>query len=82
MKLAKINPKINPKINAHGQTTIPKSIREAANLDACDEIAFEIKGDRLVVHKVTDGKCDYFKGFSRVLSKWCSPQDEKAWRDP
>ena len=69
------------KINARGQTTIPKSIREAANLDAGDEIAFEIEGDHVVVRKVTVGKSDYLKDVSEVLSEWFSTEDVEAWRD-
>ena len=69
------------KITARGQTTIPKSIREAANLGAGDVIAFEIEGNRLVVRKVMPGQDDYLQGLSEVLSEWISPKDEEAWRD-
>ena len=69
------------KITARGQTTIPKSIRVAANLNEGDVIAFEIEGDHLVVHKVIPGQDDYLEGLSRVLSEWVSPEDEQAWRD-
>ena len=69
------------KITARGQTTIPKRIREAANLDMGDVIAFEIEGDHLLVHKVTPGQDDYLRGLSEVLSEWISPEDEEAWRD-
>ena len=50
------------KITARGQTTIPKRIREAANLDEGDVIAFEIEGDHLLVHKVTSRQDDYLQG--------------------
>ncbi len=69
------------KITARGQTTIPKSIREAADLDEGDVIAFEIEGNHLLVHKVTPGQDDYLQGLSEVLSEWVSPEDEEAWRD-
>lgn len=69
------------KITARGQTTIPKSIRQAANLDAGDVIAFEIEGDHLVVRKVTPGQDNYLKGLSDILSEWVSPEDEEAWHD-
>ena len=68
------------KITARGQTTIPKSIRVAANLNEGDVIAFEIEGDHLVVHKVIPGQDDYLEGLSKVLSEWVSPEDEQAWR--
>ncbi|MCY4594162.1 MAG: type II toxin-antitoxin system PrlF family antitoxin [Bryobacterales bacterium] len=69
------------KITARGQTTIPKSIREAAKLNEGDLIAFEIEGDHLVVRKVIPGQDDYLGGLSKVLSEWVSPEDEEAWRD-
>lgn len=37
------------KIGSRGRTTISKPVREAAELHEGDTIAFEIKGDRLVV---------------------------------
>ena len=69
------------KITARGQTTIPKSIRTAADLDEGDVIAFEVRGDHLVVRKVTPGRDGYLQGLSEVLSEWISPEDEAAWRD-
>lgn len=69
------------KITARGQTTIPKSIRTAAKLDAGDVIAFELRGDHMVVRKVTPVNADYLEGLSEVLGEWISPEDEAAWRD-
>ena len=69
------------KITARGQTTIPKRIREAANLREGDVIAFEIEGSHLVVRKVTPGQDGYLQGLSEVMSEWASPEDEEAWRD-
>lgn len=58
------------KITARGQTTIPKSIREAAGLHVGDVIAFEIEDDHLVVHKVTPGRISGI-GVARGLSMSC-----------
>ena len=69
------------KITSRGQTTIPKKIREAANLRGGDMIAFEVEADHVVVRKVISGVDDYLKGLSEVLSEWVSPEDEEAWRD-
>ena len=69
------------KITARGQTTIPKSIREAADLHAGDVIAFEIEGSHLVVRKVMPVQDDYLQSLSEILSEWASPEDEEAWRD-
>ena len=69
------------KITARGQTTIPKKIRHAANLSAGDVLAFEIEGERLVLHKVTQGQDDYLQALSGVVGEWSSPEDEEAWGD-
>ena len=69
------------RVTARGQTTIPKRIREAANLRVGDVLAFEIEGDRMVVQKVTPGQDEYLQSLSEVMSEWRSPEDEEAWRD-
>ena len=69
------------KINSRGEITIPKSIRESANLAEGDVIAFEIEGDHLLAYKVISGRDDCLAGFSRGLSEWNSPEDEEAWRE-
>ena len=69
------------KVTASGQTTIPRSIREAAGLYAGDALAFETDGDHVVVRKVAGGPNDHLKGLSGTMSEWASPVDEEAWRD-
>ena len=71
------------KITARGQTTIPKRIREAANLQVGDVLAFEVEGNHLVAHKVTPGRGDYLhlQGLFEAMSEWRTPEDEEAWRD-
>lgn len=69
------------KITSRGQTTIPKRIREAADLNEGDVIAFEVEGDRVVAHKATPGQDDCVLGLSKLLSEWASREDEEAWRD-
>ncbi len=71
------------KITARGQTTIPKRIREAANLREGDVLVFEIEGDHLAVRKVgprVSGD-EYLLGLSQALGEWASPEDEEAWRE-
>ena len=69
------------KITARGQTTIPKGVREAANLREGDMLSFEIEGDHLVVRKVAPGRDDYLHGLSEVLGERVSAEDGEAWRD-
>ena len=69
------------RITARGQTTIPKRIREAANLREGDVIAFDLRGEHLVVTKVTRDSDGYLEGLSGVMNEWSEAEDEAAWRD-
>ena len=69
------------RITARGQTTIPKRIREEADLREGDLLAFDFTGDHLTVRKVVPGRDAYLKALSDSLSEWTSPEDEDAWRD-
>lgn len=72
---------LRARIGSRGRTTIPKTIREAAGLHEGDTIAFEIEGDRLLVHKVVPGRDEYLHGHGKLMGEWLSPEDEQAWRD-
>lgn len=67
------------RITAKGQTTIPVSIRKAAHLKAGDTLAFEIKGDHVIVRKINSPDDAYLKGVEEMLNEWSSPEDEEAW---
>ena len=69
------------RITARGQTTIPKSIREEANLCEGDLLAFEVEGDHVTVRKMVARRDEYLQGLSESLSEWASREDEVAWRD-
>lgn len=69
------------RITARGQTTIPKRIRERANLSEGDLLSFRVEADHLVVRKIPAEEDGYLSGLSETLSEWASPADEDAWRD-
>ena len=69
------------RVRAHGDTTIPKSIREAAGLYAGDTLAFETNGEQVTVHKVPRGRDGHAQDLSETMNEWVSVQDEEAWRD-
>lgn len=69
------------RITARGRTTIPKRIREAANLNAGDMLSFEVQRDHLVVRKARLVQDTYLHGLSQTLNEWNSLEDEEAWRD-
>ena len=69
------------RITSRGQATIPKWVREAANLNAGDLLSFEVQSDHLVVRKLPKASDAYLQGVSRTLDEWNSPEDEGAWCD-
>lgn len=69
------------RITARGQTTIPKSVRKAADLQEGDVVAFEVEGDRVVLRKVSTEQDAYLRGLGETMGEWTSPEDEAAWRD-
>ena len=69
------------RISARGRTVIPKSIREAAGLYVGDTLAFETRGDEVVVRKASGERDDHARGLPETMSEWTSPEDEEAWRD-
>ena len=69
------------KVTAGGQTTIPKSIREAAGLYSGDVLEFVTDGDQVMVRKVSRGRDDQVQDLSGAMSEWASAEDEEAWRD-
>ncbi len=69
------------RITARGQTTIPKRIREQANLSEGDLLSFEVRDDHLRVHKISPDRDGYLHAVSEGLNEWSSPEDEDAWRD-
>lgn len=44
-------------------------------------LAFETKGDFLVVRKVVRGRDEDEGGIFDLLSEWASQEDEEAWLD-
>ena len=69
------------RITSRGQTTIPKRVREAANLNAGDTLMFEAHSDCLVVRKMSPVDDAYRRGLLHAFDEWNSPEDEEAWRD-
>ena len=55
------------RITAKGRTTIPISIRKAANLNAGDTLAFEIKEDYLIIKKIVPPGDANLKSIEKTL---------------
>ena len=69
------------RITAQGRMTIPKRVRETANLNAGDLLLFDVRGDHLVVRKLPVAEDAHLRSLCRTLEEWSSEEDEAAWRD-
>ena len=69
------------RVGTRGQTTIPKRVRAAANLNADDTLAFEVQVDQLVVPKMPVADNAYLRRLAHTRDEWNSLEDEAAWRD-
>ena len=69
------------RMSARGRTTIPRSIREAAGIYAGDTLAFEVRGERVVVRKASRDGDGATRDVFEIMSEWTSSEDEDAWRD-
>lgn len=69
------------KFAARGQISIPRQIRESANLRAGDAVAFEFENDRVLIRKIVPDDDGLIRSLADMLVEWSSPEDEAAWRD-
>lgn len=66
-------------ITSKVQTTIPQPIRAALNLRECDQLHYQMDGQRVIPTKAEtpQGLGDPF----RTFEEWYSEADEKAYAD-
>jgi antitoxin PrlF len=70
------------KVTAKGQTTIPKEVREALEIEPGDLIVWEVAPNRkAVVRRAQPWDLEYLRAVEGTLSEWTSPADEEAYRD-
>ena len=69
------------RVTSKGQTTIPASIRKAANIKSGDLLMFTTDGNQVTIMKIELPTDDYSDSVSETFSEWSSPEDEEAWRD-
>lgn len=70
------------RVTAKGQATIPKRIRDAANIKEGDMLAFDLDINNRITIKRIDSTIDIeLSALQETLFEWNSPQDDEAWRD-
>ena len=69
------------RVTAKGQTTIPKRIRERADVKEGDLLSFDVEGKRIIVRKIERTADVDLAAIQATLSEWNSVEDEEAWHD-
>jgi antitoxin PrlF len=67
---------ITSKLTSKAQTTIPQPVRAALRVNAGDEIAYTIEGDRVILTKASAAPAD--DPFA-TFSEWASDNDREAY---
>ena len=62
------------RITAKAQTTIPRAVRIALNLNPGDKVAYAIKGDQVILSRVDDEKDGFVNNFS-AFTEWADELD-------
>jgi len=66
------------RMTSKAQTTIPQAVRRALKLRPGDAIAYEIRGDRVLLSRSSDDVAD--DPFA-VFDEWRSEADRRAYAD-
>lgn len=63
------------------QATIPLPVRRALKLGKGDQVAFEIRGEVVILRRATPLDVEFARAVSGTLSEWASKADERAYAD-
>lgn len=74
-----IMPTVTSKLTSKYQATIPKSVRDLLHINAGDNLAFDIKENRVCLRKATPIDLSFAEALTDTLSEWNSVADEKAY---
>ena len=66
-------------ITEKGQITIPARMRKTLKLKKGDRVAFELKGESVVLRKATPMDIAYLSGLEAQLSEWGAKEDARAY---
>lgn len=72
----------NSKLTSKFQTTVPQNIRSLLNLEAGDQIIFEItQNKQVIIKKAMPTDIAFFNALESTLSEWNSKNDAEDFSD-
>ncbi|HXG79248.1 MAG TPA: type II toxin-antitoxin system PrlF family antitoxin [Methyloceanibacter sp.] len=69
------------KLTAKSQTTVPKKVREALQLQPGDAVVYEVQGTEVRLSKLPKADATYLRALQQTLSEWDSAEDTAAFDD-
>jgi AbrB family looped-hinge helix DNA binding protein len=69
------------RLTTKGQMTIPKRVRESANLREGDLVSLDVENGVVTMRKLAPATDPYLAGVEETLVEWNSPEDNELWRD-
>ncbi len=64
------------RISSKGQTTVPKEIRDALNIDSGDLIQYEIDGNVIRIRRIDSEENIWLKSIASTLEEWHGSEDD------
>ncbi len=64
------------RISSKGQTTVPKEIRDALNVDSGDLIQYEIDGNIIRIRRIDSEENIWLKSVESTLEEWHGSEDD------
>lgn len=69
------------RLTTKGQMTIPKRVRDGANLREGDLVSLIVENGVVTMRKLTPGANPFLTGVEETLTEWNSLEDNELWRD-
>ena len=69
------------RLTTKGQMTIPKRVREIADLREGDLVSLDVANGVVTMRKLAPTVDPYLAGLEETLTEWNSPEDNELWRD-
>jgi AbrB family looped-hinge helix DNA binding protein len=69
------------RLSSKGQVTIPAEVRAALRLSPGDLVAYEVRGEKVLLKRAEPFDAAFHLAVSETLEEWGSSDDDKAFRD-
>ncbi len=73
-------PQFTSQLYRTGRVTLPRMVQAALGAQPGDTIAFEVRGNAVILKRVAPLDAAFHLALSQTLEEWTTPEDESAFR--